>query len=182
MFSVPRLVQFINTLNTTENFRLDSAKFAFNSKGVCVDVYPTGEAETYALSMRVLYQHLDWQVSIVAQIFNSLNQMFSAVEHLALEHEVHSQSSEEHNAVDRTEWRKLLRPFRSVKTLHIGNGLVEQLSRSLESKDGEFPLELPELLELTYSGDGNTGDAFIPFINARRNTGRPVALVLDQDM
>ena len=182
MFSVPRLVQFIHTLNTTENFRLDSAKFAFNSKGVCVDVYPAGEAETYALSMRVLYQHLDWQVSIVAQIFNSLNQMFSAVEHLALEHEVHSQSSEEHNAVDRTEWRKLLRPFRSVKTLHIGNGLVEQLSRSLESKDGEFPLELPELLELTYSGDGNTGDAFIPFINARRNTGRPVALVLDQDM
>jgi hypothetical protein len=179
MFSVPRLVQFINT---TKNLRFNGAKFAFNSKGVLVDVYPGAEAEMYALSMRVLYRHLDWQVSIVAQFFNSLIPMFSAVEHLALEHEVHSQSSEEHNAVDRSEWRKLLRPFRNVKTLHIGNGLVGQLSRCLESKDGELPLELPELLELTYSGDGNTGDAFIQFINARQNAGRPIALVLDQDL
>ena len=121
--------------------------------------------------------HLDWQVSSVAQIFNSLSQIFSAVEHLTLEHEVHSRSSEEHNEVDRTEWRKLLRSFSNVKTLRIDDGLVEELSRCLRLDDGELPLELlPELQELTYSGSGDTGDAFTSFIDARQNAGRPVTL------
>jgi hypothetical protein len=63
------------------------------------------------------------------------------------------ESSEEHNEVDRTEWRKLLRPFSNVKTLRIEKGLVKDLSRCLELEDGEFPLELlPELQELSIMG------------------------------
>ena len=121
---------------------------------------------------------LDWQVSSVAQNFNSLSQMFSVVEHLTLGHEVHSQSSEEHNEVDRTEWRNLLRSFGNVKTLRTDNGLIEQLSRCLRLEDGELPLEaLPELQELTYSGRGNAGDVFESFTNSRQNAGRPVTLI-----
>ena len=101
------------------------------------------------------------------------------MEHLTLEHEVHSQSSEEHNEVDRTEWRKLLRSFGNAKTFGsaIGNELVEQLSRCLELEDGELSLELlPELQELTYSRSGDTGDAFTSFINAHQSAGRPVTV------
>ena len=175
-FSVPRLVQF---MNTTENLRFDSAKFLFDDKRVHVEVYPPGEAKMKAaFIIFVSCWHLDWQVSSVAQIFNSLGHLFSAVEHLTLEHEEHSQSSEEHNEVDRTEWRKLLRPFGNAKTLLIGNRLVEQLSRSLDLEDGELPLELlPELQELTYSGSGNTGDAFTSFIDARQNADRAITVV-----
>ena len=51
-------------------------------------------------------------------------------------------------------------------------------SRCLGLEDGELSLELlPELQELTYSGSGDTGDAFTPFIDARQNAGRPVTLV-----
>jgi predicted NUDIX family NTP pyrophosphohydrolase len=144
---------------------------------VHVEVYPH-EAEMYALSMKVSCWHLDWQVSSAAQIFHSLSQIFSTVEHLTLEHGVHSRSSEEHSEVDRTEWRKLLRSFNNVKTLRIDDGLVEELSRCLRLDDGEHPLELlPELQELRYTGSGNTGDAFTPFIDARQNAGRAVTLV-----
>jgi hypothetical protein len=45
----------------------------------------------------------------MAQISNSLSQMFSAVEHLSLQRRVHNKSSEEHNEVDPAEWHKLLR-------------------------------------------------------------------------
>jgi hypothetical protein len=104
--------------------------------------------------------------------------MFFAVEHLVLFHEVHDRSSEEHNEVDRNEWRRLLRPFRNVKTLWIDNGLVKDLSHSLQLEGGELPLELlPELQKLTYSGSGNTGNGFTSFIDARRNAARPVTLV-----
>jgi hypothetical protein len=44
--------------------------------------------------------------------------------------------------------------------------------------DEELPLEvLPELKELTYSGNSNTGDGFTSFIDACQNAGRPVTLV-----
>jgi hypothetical protein len=143
-----------------------------------MEVYPHEEAKTYALSIAVNCYHLDWQVSSAAQISNSLSPMFSAVEHLTLEHSVHTQSSEEHNEADPTDWRKLLRSFRNVKTLRIAEGLVKELSRCLELDDGELPLELlPELQELTYVGSGNTGDKFTSFIDARQDAGRSITLV-----
>ena len=174
-FSVPRLMQF---MNTTENLRFDSAIFRFYDERVYVEVYPPGAAKMKAaLVINVRCWHLDWQVSSAAQISNSLGHLFSVVEHLTLEHEEHSRSSEEHNEVDRTEWHKLLGSFRNVKTLYIGNGLVEQLSRSLDLEDGEPPLELlPELQELAYSGSGNTGDTFTSFIDVRQNADRAITL------
>ena len=172
-FSVPRLVQF---MNTTENLRFGGAIFLFDDNRVHVEVYLPGEAKMKeAFIINVNCQHLDWQVSSIAQISNLLYQSFSAVENLVLLHKEHSRSSEEHNEVDRTEWRQLLRPFRNVKSLWINNGLVEQLSRCLELEDGEFPLGLlPELQELTYSG---TGGAFNSFIETRQNADRPITLV-----
>jgi hypothetical protein len=168
-FSIPRLVQF---MNTTESLRFDSATFMFNNKEVYVRLYPPDAF------IEVDGWHLDWQVSSVAQIVNSLSQLSSAVEHLALEHEVHYLSSKEHNEVDRTEWRKLLRPFRNVKTLLISNGLVEQVSRCLELEDGELPLELlPELQELTYFGSGDAGNPFTSFIDTRQRADRAITLV-----
>jgi hypothetical protein len=172
-FSVPCLLEF---MNTTENLRFDSATFRFFDGDVTATVFYRGETG-YAFGLGISCWHLDWQISSIAQIFNSLSQMFSAVEHLNLLHEAHGRSPEEHNEVDRTEWRRLLRPFRNVKTLLIDYGLVEELSRCLRLEDGESPLELlPELQELTYSGSGGTRDAFTSFIDARRNAGRPVTL------
>ena len=177
-FSVPQLVQFMGRI---ENPRFDRATFGFHNERVYVAVSPLqANILEYAFSINVGCWHLDWQVSSMAQIFNALNQMFSSVEHLTLVHEVHSQSSEEHNEVDRTEWHKLLRPFSNVKTLRIGDGLVGELSRCLRLEDGEHPLErLPELRELTWhhSRSGDANNAFASFIDARQNAGRPVNLI-----
>jgi hypothetical protein len=169
-FSLPRLLQFVNT---TENLRFDRAEFVFYAERVAVWVYPRG-AEMHALFINVFCWDLDWQVSSVIQIFNSLGQMFSTVERLTLENEEHSRTSEERNEVDRIEWRKLLRSFSNVKSLRIDKGLVGELSRCLQLEDGELPLGLlPELQELTYTGSVN---AFTSFTDARQNAGRPVIL------
>ena len=174
-FSITPLLQFVNT---TENLMFKIAKLKFLDKYVHVVVYHHEEDEVYALSICVLCWHLDWQVSSAAQILDSLSPLFSAVEHLTLKHEVHIQSSEEHNEADRSKWRQLFDSFRNVKTLRIDEGLVEELSRCLELDDGELPFEvLPELQELTYFGSGNTGDAFTSFIDSRQDAGRPITLV-----
>jgi hypothetical protein len=176
MFSVPQLLKF---MEKAENLRFDRAKFNFYSEQVCVEVNPPEiNMPVDAFSINIDCWHLDWQVSSVAQIFHALSQIFSAVEHLTLAHEVHSWSAEAHNEVERTEWRKLLRSFSNVKTLRVHRGLVRELSRCLRLEDGEHPLELlPELQELTYSGSGNANDAFTSFVDARQNAGRPVTLI-----
>ena len=170
-FNVPQLLQF---LLTTENFRFKSAKFEFTDKKVGVAMYPNEEVEAYTLAINVDC----WQVSSAAQFSNLLSPTFSAVKHLTLEHGIHSQSSEEHDEADPTEWRKLLMSFRNAKTLRIAKGLVKELSRCLELDDGELSLELlPELQELTYFGSGSTGDTFTSFIDARQDAGRSITLV-----
>ena len=175
-FSVPLLTQFTNT---TENLRFDNAQILFNDKEIHVGM-SFREAHADAFFVKVDCVHLDWQVSSVAQISNALSQVLSAVEHLTFRHKVHSQSSEEHNHVDRIQWRDVLRPFSNVKVLRVEGGLVEELSLCLRMEGGDVPLELlPELQELTYSGSRDTGDAFTSFINARQNSNRPVTLVRD---
>ena len=53
-----------------------------------------------------------------------------------------------------------------------------ELSRCLQLDDGEVSLEvLPELLELTYSGNGNASDMFTSFVDARQNAGSLITLV-----
>ena len=175
-FSVPELVQFVGR---TETLRFDRAELDFLSEQVFLGVFtPETNIPEDAFSIRIDCWHLDWQVSSVAQIFNALSQIFTVVERLTLRHKDHSQSSEEHNEVELTEWRKLLKSFGNVKTLDIDDGLVMELSRCLRLDDGEHALELlPELQELTYSWSGNANDAFTSFIDARRNAGRLVTLI-----
>ena len=173
--SVPCLLQFVNS---TENLRFGFAKFEFSNNVVDVEVYPHEEAETYSLSITADCDHLDWQVSSAARIFDAASPVFFAVEHLTLEHEVHDRSSEEHNEARLAEWRKLLSSFRNVKTLRVSTGLVQEVSSCLQLDNGELPLGLlPELQELTYSESGNTGDAFTSFVDARQEAGRPITLV-----
>jgi hypothetical protein len=175
-FSVPQLLRF---LGRTENIRLGRASFHFESEEVYVRVDPPeNNMPEEVFTIFVDCWHLDGQVSSVAQIFNALCPISSAVEHLTLAHEVHSRSSEEHNKVERTEWRKLLRSFSNVTTLCVRPGLVVELSRCLRLDDGEDPLELlPELQELVSPSSSNADDAFAQFIDARRNADRPVTLV-----
>lgn len=158
----------------TESLRFNSAEFQFFDDNVDIKVYPRMGATVYAFSIVVYCQHLDRQVSSVAQISNSSSQLFSAVEHLAL---VHSRSSEERNETDGTEWREFPTSFSNVKTLNVDDGLVKDVSRCLQLDNGELLLVLlPELQDLTCPESSDIDDIFTSFINARRNAGRPVTL------
>jgi hypothetical protein len=175
-----QLAEKIRTSNCAEQtLRFDRAEFHFYSEQVYVKVNPPEiNVPLAAFSINVDCRHLGWQVSSVAHIFNALSQILSAVEHLTLAHKVHSRLFEEHNEVDRTEWRKLLRSVSNVKTLRVHRGLVGELSRCLQLEDGEHPLDLlPELQELAYPGSSNADGAFTPFIDVRQNAGSSVTLI-----
>jgi hypothetical protein len=156
-FSVPHLLQFMNTTETP-NLRFSNAELYFSSDEVDVVTCLHEEADlSQSLLIGVLCPHFDLQVSATAQIFNSLSQTFSAVEHLTLSYEAHTQSFGEHNEVDRTELRGILRSFSNLKILRVEDGPDEEIARCLRLDDGELPLDLlPELHELTYSRNSDT--------------------------
>ena len=175
-FAVPHLVQFMGAI---KNLKSRSAAFWFQRHSVIMAAFSHEGAKRHAFYMEVLCSHFDWQVAISAQIFHTLSSVFVAVEHLALGYQEHRPSFDWHNEADRTKWRELLRSFSNVKTLLVGEGLVGELSRSLQQDRGEPPHEvLPTLRELVCYAKGNAGDTFLPFINARRASGVSVSLTV----
>ena len=134
-FSIPHLSQFVTT---AENIRFNSVDFLFCHKAVVVFMYFSLNAWFPTIEIRVDCEHLDWQVSSMAQILNVLSPLFSTVVDLSLDYRSHTLSSDWHNQADHSQWRELLGSFRNVQTLRVRDGLAGELYRCLSS-DGESP-------------------------------------------
>jgi hypothetical protein len=177
-YPAPRLLEFVSA---TKSLKFSCARFNFYKGGIDVWVYPRAGTSKYTLFMGVGCPDTDRQVRSATQISSELRTAFSSVAYLALEHGTYSTSPERHNEADPTQWRGLLRSFGNVRTLRVHDSLVGELSRSLRlggNGDGETPPEelLPELKNLVCPRGVEVGDAFAPFIDARRVAGRPVML------
>jgi hypothetical protein len=173
-FSIPHLLQFVRT---TENLRFRNVEFLFYHQAVAVWVYPSVENASASFYLHIACEHLDWQVSSVAQIIKFLRPLFSDVIDLTLDYREHRLSLEWHNQADRTLWRELLGSFRGVETLRVHKGLVTELSRSLRL-DGEPPLDiLPELKELICPAGTVDDNTLAAFIHDREVAGQPVSLI-----
>jgi hypothetical protein len=164
-------------MQTTESLMFYSVKFVFYHGAVVVLFYSHEEARLANFFIEVTCRHLDWQVSSMAQIFNVLSPLFSKVVDLTLDYRKHTLSSEWHNQADPTRWRELLGAFGNVKTLRVHNGLIGEVSRSLQS-DGELPVEvLPELNELICPARSVDEKTFASVVHEREIAGQPVNLV-----
>jgi hypothetical protein len=118
----------------------------------------------------------------MAQLFNTLSPICTAVGHLTLDHYGHFLSSEWHDEVDLDQWRELFRSFPSVETLVVDNGLVEKVCRSLLVGDKEPPQELvPGLKELRVFGGGDPSDGFMPFLDSRLVSGQPLRFIVESN-
>jgi hypothetical protein len=166
----------------TENLKFSSAKLTFNMESVSLVLYPHegGRILMNALHMEVACKCLNEQVASVAQIFNNLSKVFSLVDSVCLDYE---RLQKVHNKDNHTQWLELLRSFQNVRTLHVANDLVRNISHALHLCDGASPIELLlGLKELSYSrssidnADG-IGCTFTSFIKAHEAIGRCMCLV-----
>jgi hypothetical protein len=171
-FSVPSLLQFV--MLTAENLTGSDATLHFGDDLVRFAVH-SGVPRRDTLVVAVLSDHLDWQVSSITQLVNAFDAVFSVVENLSILYSTRIPSLEVHSEVDHTQWRTLFGSFRNVKTLR--GDFHQEDSGFLKLDDGESPMVLfPELNELSVPARA-VGDVITSFIDARRNTDRPVTLV-----
>ena len=174
-FSVPCLLQFMMTI---EHLRFSCARLLFYHEGVFMildnPLAGPGPARLAYFRTNVICRHLDWQVSSITQILNDLRPLLHPVADLTLDYREHTWSSELHNDVHPTLWRKFLGSFRNAEILRVHKGLVGEVSRSLRL-DGEELLELlPELKELVCPTGSVEDKSFAPFIHDREVACHPV--------
>ena len=168
-YSIPHLQEFMDTAG---NLPFKTASLTFSEDNVNVMSYPQGEARMYTLDMKLGGRHLDWQVASAAQVFRTV---FSTVEHLSLQYRRHQIFRPWNNKADITQWRELLGLFDNVKTVHVDDELVGQLSHSLQPGEGESSTDLlSELQVLSYPAIDSSRDAFSSFIDGCQKVGRPV--------
>ena len=175
-FTVPYLTQFMDTI---QNFNFRFIRVAFLAGSVVLATHPNEQDRIYPFTITVRCNPVDWQVASVAQILEELQPVLSNSEQLTLSHRDSEPSSllERHSEFDRTWWRRFLGPFGNLRTLHVQDELVWEVSRTLKSDGGEPPTELlPNLMDLGYSGRGDARDVFTPFLNQRQAAAHPVNL------
>jgi len=171
----PPVLHLSQFISSTESLRFRSINLTFYEECFMLWAYPHEGANmfAYALCLKVHTCQLDRQVASAAQIFNTLRTPLSTVEYFTLERDTGY-----HEEAHRTQWHELLRSLDNLKTLRVLDGLVGELSRCLRLDDMEPPVELlPELKVLESTATNNASGAFAPFIDARKNSGHPVALV-----
>ncbi|KAH9955671.1 hypothetical protein BC827DRAFT_830200 [Russula dissimulans] len=175
IFFVPHMAQFMSTI---KSLGLSGAALLFDDRSITLKAKQ--EAITkYALNVEVECPYFDFQIAAARRIVNSLQPLLSTVVDLTLPYRGVGLSLEWDPDAPRTQWRGLLRPFSNVKVLLVDKDLVAEISRSLRLEDQESPMELlPELSRLECRGSNDTMGAFASFIDARRNSCRPVTLAI----
>jgi hypothetical protein len=177
-FTFPHLLPF---MQTSENLTFSSVQVTFGAHSVSLHAVPPNrklDTPLRRLEIVIICSRLDWQVASAVQFLGTLSPILSVVEQVAFGYEKQRryQSSED---IDRRQWRELLRPFTNAKTIHLQDGLVSQIFRSLPSDDGEPPLELlPNLEEVGYYGESDARDTFTTFLNERQVAGHPISMRL----
>ena len=174
-YPIPRLSEFMSTAG---NFRLIATTLIFYEHYLHIMAYPREGARVHTFSISLHGNHLNWQVASAAQIFHAIGAKFSAVEHLTLQYDRYFPSPMHNDEAYGTQWREILRTFINVETISIDDGLIGQLSLSLQPFEGEsFTELLPELQELTCYSTNPSHYTFTQFIVARQMAGRPVTVI-----
>ena len=183
VFDTPLLRHFIRR---TEIFTtIHTARVKFNSS--CVEVILLGREEMdnhdgetpKPLKLRVSCKPLDWQLSAVAQVLNSLSSSLPTLETL----EISVDSGDWQGDIEVTQWLELLHPFTSVKEMTLeGEDSVRLVAPALQELARERAAEvLPTLQTLFLPTYGWRSlvllkEAIEQFIATRQLYGHPVAI------
>ena len=179
VFSLVNLTEFIHR---TDGFGCLVAEVIFNKDGSSIDVSPYKQRDVGKLRLRVNCEPLDWQIDSATQVCDALGDVLSTVEELRLDLRVDGMPSDWENTLENIVWHELLLPFIGVKRLKIGSSLIPEISKALESIDGELVLELlPALQELDVRLEfDHATNAFSIFMKTREAVGRPIHLLVPQ--
>jgi len=168
----------LQSLWETKSPRVSDIKVTFYNMDMMVMMYPHERTEMPGLHLRLLCLNPDLGLRCTVQVFDVVREMFIEVGSLTLEDKTSSERLEEFAIRAKSEWRKLLRLFNQVRTLHVsGDEFIEGLCRSLQPHDGESAIELLPMLRVLSCPEGShVGESCRSFLAIRQNADFPVTI------
>jgi hypothetical protein len=170
VFDTPQLRHFISR---TGIFKApDRARIFFSHGCVIVEPFRT-------LSLRILCEPSDWQLSSLSNLYNSALSPLPTLEHL----EIHDHL-EYWEDTENVQWLELLRLFTTVKDLVLSEKSFRLVAPALDELDGESATEvLPALQNIIQGPQPSEPDnrAIGKFIVTRRLLGSPVIVHRDEE-
>ncbi|KAI0292179.1 hypothetical protein BC826DRAFT_454759 [Russula brevipes] len=168
-FDVPCLKQFI-----------DRAKGLKPSKAAELRISPWSiHLDLHGPSLGVRCDRFDWQLSSFALLCGQVSHLLSLVERLDLPPMAPASPSSKSVMVS-TQFLEIFRLFTSIRSLHVPEDLMPLIASALHELIGERATEvLPNLRDIFLERSARSGsilEVMQPFIDARRLSGRPVAV------
>ena len=175
LFDTPRLVQFIS--RTPALKAPGTAHLLFRDGAARVEL-SSGASYYEVLSVGILCQNSDWQVSALEQVCTSCLPPLSTLEDLYIYESPHQHPKWQDN-IENSLWLELLQPFTAVKNLYLSEEFEPRIMPSLQELVGERMTEvLLTLQNLFLEGLDTSGPvpkASEQFV-ARRQASQPIAV------
>ena len=173
IFDTPQLTRFI--CRTPELEARQEARIDISNSGISVLV---SGVVAKGLRLEISCRPLDWQLSSLAQICSSSipPTLISSLEHLYICNDEHSRPLLWQGDIENSQWLELLRPFTSVKSLHLSREFTQRIVPALQEVVKEEMTEvLPALQRLCFEEQpsGQIQEAILEFITARARSSTP---------
>ena len=177
LFDTPQLVQFISRTPALKAPK--TARVMFLDDATRVEL-SSGAFGYRDLSVGILCQNSDWQVSALEQVCTSCLPPLSTLEDLYIYEDPFPHSEWQDN-IENSLWLELFQPFTAVKNLYLSEEFEPRIIPSLQEVVGERMAEvLPTLQNIFLEGlDSDTSGpvqrAIEQFV-ARRQASQPMAV------
>jgi hypothetical protein len=152
IFDILQLPEF---LCRTEKFKiLDRADVFFLEELIIIKLSLQTGADTTRLQLGISCRQLDWQLSSLAQVCDSVLPTLSALEGLNLGPTINAPDLlPGQDEIENIQWQDLLRAFTSVKNLHLSEQVASCIAPALQELADEGITEvLPALQHLFLDG------------------------------
>ena len=169
-FDVPQISRIIDHSEALK--QPIHCRIELGSKFISFDV---SETDVY-INVCIKCEGIDWQVSHLTQALSQTSLVPSNIVHLTIETYFGPRGCIPED-VDDVEWLQLLNLFSSVQTLIVRKQSARQISSALEViANGVMATEVLPALDMLCL-EGQLASTVDKFIAARRDSGRPVAIV-----
>jgi hypothetical protein len=130
-------------------------------------------------SFTISCRELDWQLSSLAQVCSTFLTPFTALERLDIHKGSHWRPLGQED-MDKNQWLELIRPFASIKDLHLSENLGIRIAPALQGLAADRVTNVLPVLQNLFlkmpEQPGPVTEAFTQFVAARRLSGHPVTV------
>jgi len=177
VFGTPQLGHFICRTETFMTIHTARVKFFRGHVVVILSVLEeTDDDDQVALRLSISCEPLDWQLSALTQVLDSLLSSLQIVESL----EIEVRREDWQGEIEVIQWQELLHPFTSVRHVNL-DGSARLIAPALQDLAGERATEvLPALqdifLKTSWLPSGPVKEGIEHFIATRQLHGHPVTV------